>query len=82
MLPSEVMGMSRFMLLTRTVSGSVVLRQPESVLIYVARVTTKARADECRWSRLPPEAMLMSMGRATTWDHIDLSGLHCTMKPW
>lgn len=74
--------MSRFMLLTRTVSGSVVLRQPESVLINVAQVSTKAHADECLWSMLPPEAVLMSMGQAATWDHIDLSDLHFTMKPW
>lgn len=52
-----------------------------SVLICVTQSTTKAHADACPWSILPPEAMLVPVGCAAAWDHIDLSGLHCSMKP-
>lgn len=63
-------------------SGSVVLLQPGTMLIYVARATPKGHADVCGLCCyvgvcMGGRGMSMSEGPAADWDHIGIFGRSC-----
>ena len=70
----------KVLLLSKAMSGSMVLLMTESMLMSMAYVTTEGHKD--LWSVLQPEAMLMSMGLSVTRENIDVSGLCCHLRPW
>lgn len=69
-LPSEARVTSGPWMLLRTMSGSMVLSMPGSLLAFMTHIATKDHKDA--WgSELPPVVMLVSKG------HADLNGLYC-----
>lgn len=64
----------------RTKSGSVVQLQLESVLMYMARVSTKGQMDACGLDHHGGHVDVQ--GPCFCWGYPDLSDLHCRLSPW
>lgn len=91
-LPLEAIVMPVSVLPLRAMSGSVVLLQPESVLMTMAHATTKGHVGVrgllcslwpcwCSRALLQSEAMLMRVACAATWGHVDIRGLPLRASP-
>lgn len=76
MLLPKAMVISRSLLLLRAMSGSVVLLQPKSVLIFMACGTIEGHVD-VSGLLCSLRSLLVSPGCGATSSHIDVNGPCC-----